>query len=225
MERFLNGPVGVALRNARVVIVAVAAVVVLWMLEELGEGETMRIDVAAKALLVDGLRSEGLTSVMQGLTDLAAPFALVAVWIAASAFAPSRRTGLAMGVNLALAFVLGQLLKFVIQRPRPEGIGLIAASGYSFPSGHSMVAMAFYGFLIYLIWHSAKDRRVRLMYCVALGLIIAGIGVSRVYLGVHYATDVLAGLLISLAWLAVYTKVLCPVILRKGEDQDGPMVS
>lgn len=210
-----------ALANARAVIVLVTCAVVLWMLFELGEGEVMRIDAGAQALLVDTLRAPWLTPAMQGITDLAAPCALIAVWLAVAALSPNRRTGVAMGVNLGAAFVINQLLKFVIQRPRPDGIGLVEASGYSFPSGHSMVAMAFYGFLVYLVWHSEKGRAERALWCGALGLLILGIGVSRIYLGVHYATDVIAGLLISLAWLAVYTKAIYPTIVGTSGQGTG----
>lgn len=204
---------GLAVRNARVVIVALAAVVVLWMLEELGEGEIMRIDVAAHALFVDALRSDGLTLVMQAVTDLATPAVLIVVLLAAASFAPGRRPGIAMAVNLAGAFALNQALKFLIQRPRPDGFQLVVESGYSFPSGHSMVAMAFYGFIVYLVWHYEGNRALRWARCILFSLLIVWIGVSRIYLGVHYASDVVAGLLISLAWLAVFTKVFCPVLL------------
>ncbi len=200
-------------KNLRLIIIVVAAVVVLWMLEELGEGEIMKLDTAAYSLLVETLRNDALTPFMTSVTELAAPLALVTVWVVAAAFAPGRRPGIAMALNLAGAVAINQVLKFLIHRPRPEGFRLIDETGYSFPSGHSMVAMAFYGFLVYLIWHYEKDYVKRWIWCCCLSLTIVGIGVSRVYLGVHYASDVLAGFLISLAWLALFTKLVCPLLL------------
>lgn len=205
--------------NVRVVIVAAATVVVLWMVGELGEGEIMKIDSLAYSFFVEGLRSDALTPPVEAVTNLASPVTVLGMLVVAAAFAPGRRPGVAMALNLAGAVVLNQLLKFVIQRPRPEGFRLIDESGYSFPSGHSMVAMAFYGFLIYLIWHYERDRIERWLWCACLSLVIVGIGASRIYLGVHYASDVVAGLLISLAWLAVFTKLVCPLLLP--EDGGG----
>ena len=204
--------------NVRVLIVAVATVVVLWMVGELGAGEIMKIDSLAYSLFVEGLRSDALTPVVEAVTSLASPVVVLAMFVVAAALAPGRRPGVAMALNLVGAVALNQLLKFVIQRPRPEGFRLIDETGYSFPSGHSMVAMAFYGFLIYLVWHYERDRIERWLWCVCLSLIVVGIGASRIYLGVHYASDVVAGLLISLAWLAVFTKVVCPLLLPEREE-------
>ena len=61
-------------------------------------------------------------------------------------------TGFLIAINLVIVTILNQLLKFVLQRPRPDDYRLIDESGYSFPSGHSMISMAFYGYLIYLIY-------------------------------------------------------------------------
>lgn len=200
-------------RNLRVIIMVVTAVVVLWMLEELGTGEIMKLDAAAYSLFVETLRNDALTPLMTSVTELAAPVSLVIVWVVAAAFAPGRRPGIAMALNLGGAVLINQVLKSLVHRPRPEGFRLIDETGYSFPSGHSMVAMAFYGFLVYLIWHYEKDNVKRWLWCCCLSLTIVGIGVSRVYLGVHYASDVLAGFLISLAWLALFTKLVCPLLL------------
>ena len=197
--------------NVRVVIVAAATVVVLWMVGELGGGEIMKIDSLAYSFFVEGLRSDALTPLVEAVTNLASPVTVLGMLVVAAAFAPGRRPGVAMALNLAGAVVLNQLLKFVIQRPRPEGFRLIDESGYSFPSGHSMVAMAFYGFLIYLIWHYERDRIERWLWCACLSLVI----------GVHYASDVVAGFLISLAWLAVFTKLVCPLLLPEGGGEPG----
>ena len=94
---------------------------------------------------------------------------------------------------------------------------LIAETGYSFPSGHSMISMAFFGLLVWMVWTYEKDRRFRLIWCTLFSLIIVMVGVSRIYLGVHYASDVLAGFCVSLIWLAFYTKVVAPAFMAQGE--------
>lgn len=80
--------------------------------------------------------------------------------------------------------------------------------GYSFPSGHSMVSMAFYGFLIYLIYNNIKNKYIKWILICSLSILIILIGISRIYLGVHYTSDVLAGFLISISYLVIYTRIV-----------------
>jgi undecaprenyl-diphosphatase len=91
-------------------------------------------------------------------------------------------------------------------RPRPAGEALTFATGYSFPSGHSMVSMAFYGYLSYLAW--SRGGRLGKMGAAGLWLLIILIGVSRVYLNVHYPTDVLGGWIFGFIIVAVTIKVM-----------------
>ncbi len=105
--------------------------------------------------------------------------------------------------NLCGVVLLNQVLKRIIRRPRPTGINLIKENGFSFPSGHSMVSMAFYGVLIYLINKSKLNKETKLLLSLLLSILILFIGISRIYLGVHYASDVLAGFSLSLAYLII----------------------
>ena len=100
--------------------------------------------------------------------------------------------------------ILNQLLKRILQRPRPTEYRIIEETGYSFPSGHSMISMAFYGYLIYLIYKYAKNKYIKWISIVLLSILICTIGISRIYLGVHYTSDVLGGFLISISYLIIY---------------------
>jgi undecaprenyl-diphosphatase len=199
--------------NRRTLIIAVCAVVFLALFEDVAEGQIMHLDVLAYRFFVEYLRSDALTPVMEEITDIASPTALVVIWLVASALSPGKRPGLCMALNFACSVALNYLLKFIVQRPRPEGFRLICASGYSFPSGHSMIAMAFFGLIIYFVWHYEEDRRQCWIWTICFSIVIALIGISRIYLGVHYASDVVAGFCVSMAWLAVYTKLFCPLLL------------
>ena len=121
--------VALARTSMRFVIIAAAAVVVLWMVSELGEGEIVRIDALAYSLFVETLRSDALTPVVEAVTNLASPVVVVAMLVVAAALAPGRRPGVAMALNLVGAVIINQLLKFIIQRPRPEGFRLVDESG------------------------------------------------------------------------------------------------
>lgn len=208
-------------QSRRAMLVLVAVLVFTWLLFEIKTDDIMRMDAAAHSLVVMHIRAAWLTPIMQSISDLAHPVVLVVMLLVIEVFAPGRRPGLCAAVNLVLATLLNLLLKTLIQRPRPEGYRLVAESGFSFPSGHSMVAMAFYGLLIWMVWRYEKDSVVRRLGVIGFGLVIVLVGLSRIYLGVHYASDVLAGFCASIAWLGVYTKLLAPVFLAPREDPRG----
>lgn len=210
---------GLARKNLRVIVACACVLVFLMILEDVYDVESMRLDRAAYWLIVEHLRTPWLTPVMESFSALATPVSLVVLLLAVAAFAPGKRPGMCCAVNLVLVVVINQVLKFIIQRPRPDGFRLATAGGFSFPSGHSMVAMAFFGLLAWLVWKYEADRRLRRLYATGFALVIVMIGVSRIYLGVHYASDVLGGFCLSMAWLAVYTRVAVPLFI--GEDDLG----
>lgn len=104
-------------------------------------------------------------------------------------------------INIVGNVLINQVLKHIFLRPRPTGINLIIEDGYSFPSGHSMAAAAFYGFFIYLILNSKETKNKKILFTTLLVLLILLIGISRIYLGVHYASDVLAGFSLSIIYV------------------------
>ncbi|MGN0076383.1 MAG: phosphatase PAP2 family protein [Parafannyhessea sp.] len=212
------------IRRERGVLIGAAAVIVfIWLLFEIEEKDIFRLDAAAYYLIVVNMRQPWLTPIMRTLSDLATPIVLVVMLLMVEEFAPGRRPGLCAAVNLVLATLLNQGLKYLIQRPRPAGYRLATVSGYSFPSGHSMAAMAFYGLLIWMVWRYEKDEFVKWLGVLGFGAVIVLVGFSRIYLGVHYASDVLAGFCASIAWLAVYTKLVAPYLMGEpASPSSGP---
>ncbi|GGG58283.1 phosphatase PAP2 family protein [Paenibacillus radicis (ex Gao et al. 2016)] len=99
--------------------------------------------------------------------------------------------------------LLNVVLKAIFHRARPTLHRLADATGYSFPSGHSMAAFALYGVLCFLLWKHARTALTRTLLIVGGIVMIAAIGISRIYLGVHYPSDVIGGYLASGTWLAV----------------------
>lgn len=97
--------------------------------------------------------------------------------------------------------VLNKLLKLFFERERPNLLSQYDGVGYSFPSGHAMGSFIFYGFLAYLVSTSPIPRWAKLSLSFVLLSIILLIGFSRVYLGVHYLTDILAGYTAGFIWL------------------------
>ncbi|GGN99509.1 phosphatase PAP2 family protein [Saccharibacillus kuerlensis] len=99
--------------------------------------------------------------------------------------------------------LLNLLLKNLFRRDRPDINRLAEEFTFSFPSGHSMGAFALYGILAYLLWRMIPSFSVRIAALVLCTLLTLSIGLSRIYLGVHYPSDVIGGYIASAAWLAL----------------------
>jgi len=112
-------------------------------------------------------------------------------------------------ITIALSsLVLMFLLKYLFQRKRPLSPLLKAARGLSFPSGHAIISVTFYGLLLHISWNLLETGLLRWVIAVLLITIILFIGYSRIYLRVHYASDVISGFIIGLLWLLISLWVL-----------------
>ncbi len=154
---------------------------------------------------ISGLISDNMTAFMKFITFLGSGWTItfLAVIIPFLIFVSKKRSyyrlGLFISANIALGALFNQVLKRLFQRTRPDLLRLAEVGGYSFPSGHSMNSMIFYGFIAYLLMKNVRTWS-RFLLAAAIGLLVLLIGISRIYLGVHYASDVLAGFLIGLGW-------------------------
>lgn len=101
--------------------------------------------------------------------------------------------------SLLLMFIL----KFYFQRDRPLLPVIGEAKGFSFPSGHALISVVFYGLFIHMIWHEVKIKWLRILLACVLSLLILLIAFSRIYLRVHYASDVIAGIAVGFIWLVL----------------------
>ena len=106
------------------------------------------------------------------------------------------------------AFILNYIVKMICRRPRPIDINLITETGFSLPSSHAMVSVSFYGFLMYYIYKLDINKKKKIAVEILLATLIVLIGISRVYLGVHYASDVLAGMMLSICYYILFIKLI-----------------
>jgi undecaprenyl-diphosphatase len=169
---------------------------------EVAEGETLAFDRAVLDALRQ-LQSPALDAVMTVLSALGSEVVGVMLVVLLGWFAFQRRWGLAAALLLITggAQVLNSILKGLFQRTRPSPhLGLLPGQSFSFPSGHAMVSAAFYVFLAYLGWRVLRGGW-RVVWVGLIALLVLLIGLSRMYLGVHYPTDVLAGYAAGFVWV------------------------
>lgn len=195
---------------------AVAAVLFFaWLANEVLEGDTQYFDERVR-LLIHQAASPPLTALMGAVTMLGAPWVLLALGCCAVLGflrAGWRRAAALFLVTMAGAALLNFALKWSFHRTRPTSFfDTPLPASYSFPSGHAMLSFCFYGILAALLTARLSSRAARLAIWLGATVLVVLIGVSRVYLGVHYPSDVLAGYAGALVW--VLTVVLGDRVLQ-----------
>lgn len=153
-------------------------------------------------------RQPWLTGLMRGVTELGSTLFVVLLLVAVTALTLAHRRSWAeivvVPVSSAGAAALVVIVKLAIARPRPSVGEIVAtAGGFSFPSGHSAQAVACYGALAWLIAHITVTRRSTVLAWTGAAVVALAIGFSRLYLGVHWLSDVVGGFVLGAAWLSV----------------------
>ncbi|MEJ8548506.1 phosphatase PAP2 family protein [Brevibacillus borstelensis] len=155
---------------------------------------------------IQSLISPQLTAIMKFFTFLGSTAALLALLVTSAVlmiWQKKRWEALFLVLALSGGVVFNQLLKWIFHRQRPNLHRLIEETGYSFPSGHSMSSIIFYGMLGMLFFMFARKRTPKIIITAAAIVLVLSIGISRIYLGVHYPSDVLAGFAAGGAWLTI----------------------
>ena len=176
-----------------------------WLAREVWSGAALPFDMAMRGM-VHRWASPPLTRAMRAITLLGAsafliPLVLVLVWRLVEA--GWRRAAVALVAAAAGAEALDELLKLAFQRPRPVPFfGYTEPLTYSFPSGHAMVSACFYGTAAAILAARTRSRAGKAGIWMCAGLLTLAIGLSRIYLGVHYPTDILGGYAAGAVWIA-----------------------
>lgn len=178
----------------RYAIIVAAAVLFAFTAYLVATGYASPIDDAAMSKAY-AMRTDIMTVFCIAVTHCGDSYTVTAV-IALLLLIPRTRKvyGIAVAPAGILSVVLYKLVKTVFIRPRPEILlRLVTSAGYSFPSGHSMSVLVVYGMLIFLIRRNCAERRTKNVLSFAIGVLIVLIGLSRIYVGVHYPTDIIGG--------------------------------
>lgn len=181
-------------------------------------GQTGNFDDAIREAFYE-MRSEGLTRILFLITMTTDKYVIIAICLILLAIPHTRLSfGVPLSAGALGTIILNSIIKHLVQRERPVAIQLVEESGYSFPSGHSITSMFFFGMAIWLIWHNVEDsddpavlpdppdgsigsslpslhygKRTAIILTILLLIPALFVGMSRVYLGVHFPTDVLGG--------------------------------
>ena len=194
-------------KNIKWIILLLCMILFFAIIEDVLQNEIWKFDDLVYNTISKTI-STPVTAIFKVITNLGGVVGIITITLLILIFLKSNLQKYYVVVNLLIITMSNQILKNIIQRPRPIEHRIIDEGGYSFPSGHSMVSMAFYGFLIYLIYKNIENKNIKWALCTILSLLILFIGISRIYLGVHYASDVIGGFCLSIAYLIVYTKMI-----------------
>ena len=158
--------------------------------------------------------NDKLTFFLTNITEFGDAIILTIVTLLFLLINKERKYGFVVAINLILAFSISSISKLIFLRTRPDINVLIDINGYSFPSNHALVSVAFYGLLIYLIYKKVKNNNIKWLSIGLLSLLILLITYSRIYLGAHYTSDVISGFSLGLSYLILYIKLFVSKIVE-----------
>ena len=217
---------GISLRV--LVVLAITALflfVLVFLTNEIVLGNHTSFDNSVFRYL-DRYRSPGITEVLTFFTFFGSIKFLLPAYVLLSLYYIFFKKNSIRSFNIAAiglsAGILLRLIKSIFQRHRPPNPLIENVSGFSFPSGHSFSSFTFVGVIIYILWESEVSRIVKYLGTAVLFILAAIIAFSRVYLQVHYASDVIAGFCLSFVWLALCIFIL-ERINKKGKLTKSPV--
>ena len=200
----------------------VAAIGVLvffaWLTDEVLEGDTRAFDETTRTA-VHQFATPTLTTLMRGISFLGSTRFLLAatvVMVLCFIFRKWKREAILLAVTMIGASILNITLKLAFKRVRPEPFfDLATPKSFSFPSGHSLASFCFFGGLAAILNARIESQKLRVAISSAAGVLIFLVGLSRIYLGVHHATDVIAGFAAALIWTAAVRFVEEQLVKRR----------
>ena len=195
------------IKNYKWIIFFAFFVIFLAIAEDVFEQEIFEFDSVVYNFLVDN-GNDVLNNFFKIITQFGSALFLIIITILCVIFIRDKKYKILIPANLITIVIINIVLKNFFLRPRPNEFRLIEETGYSFPSGHAMASTAFYGLLIYIVHEKIKNKILRNTICIMLVLLILLISISRIYVGVHYTSDVIAGTCFSIAYLVLITRLI-----------------
>jgi membrane-associated phospholipid phosphatase len=188
--------------------------------EEMMEGDTQQFDSVVRNA-VHQHATPLLTGAMQTFSFLGSTawVAIFGLLVACACFYLKRpRIAVFLAITMAGVGTLDYVLKLAFHRPRPIAFYGVSPSSYSFPSGHALGSFCFYGVLAAVLAKRTIGRKLKFLIWLAAALLVGMIGLSRIYLGVHYPSDVIAGYLAGAVWVTA-VNIVDKILLDRREKK------
>ncbi len=205
--------------NLKWIVLVICLITFFLIAKEALSQEDINLDINGYKIITSMFRADFMLHIAKTITNLGGAIFLIIFTLAVIIFMKNEKIELSIALNLIVATIINTSLKNILQRPRPTQYRLIDETGFSFPSGHSMVSMSFYGFLIYLIFKYIKNKKIKIISITLLSILILSIGASRIYLGVHYTSDVLGGYLLGVSYLIIYTSLMGKFLEKESDKK------
>ncbi len=177
-------------------IIILSCIFIIWTILVITNSLTLFDDKIYQFII--SFQNDTLTNIMKVITSFANPLTIVSLCLASLlSFIWKYKASIYLIIITIISTVFNFLTKNIVLRTRPDHLRLIEETGYSFPSGHAMGSIAFYGFIIFLLSKSKINKNLKIFLSVIIGLTIFLIGISRIYVGVHYPSDIIGGFLLG----------------------------
>lgn len=173
------------------------------------------IDDTVYNYISNNIINEKRTNIVKVITNITSPLMVIITALILIIVIKDKKIKISLVINLLGVTIINNLIKLIVARPRPDINRLVTETGYSFPSGHSITSIVFYGYLVYLIYKYINNKKIKIPLMIFLILLIPTIGLSRIYLGVHYTSDVLCGLLLGIVYLILFISISKKYLERK----------
>lgn len=177
--------------------------------------KTIYIDSIVYNYISNNIINKNRTEIVKVITNITSPIMVIITFLILVLAIKDKKIKISLVINLLGITIINNLIKVIIARPRPEINKLVTETGYSFPSGHSITSMVFYGYLVYLTYKYINNKKIKIPLIIFLILLIPTIGLSRIYLGVHYTSDVLCGFLLGIIYLILFISISKKYLERK----------
>lgn len=200
------------MKKFRIIIVYLCLLLFSVILFNVCKYGVLDIDNNVYNFISKNIMNDTLSSILKCVTHLGGVAFIVLLGVLCFMFCKKNRWFITF--DLVGCTVINQTIKHIVRRPRPNVLRLVEESGYSFPSGHSMISVAFYGLVIYLVYKNVNNKYLKWTLITLLSLLILTIGFSRIYVGVHYFTDVVGGFFLALAYLIVYIYIYNKKVIK-----------
>lgn len=200
------------MKKFRIIIVCLCLLLFSVILFSVCKYGVLDIDNNVYNFISKNIMNDTLSSILKCVTHLGGVAFIVLLGVLCFMFCKKNRWFITF--DLVGCTVINQTIKHIVRRPRPNVLRLVEESGYSFPSGHSMISVAFYGLVIYFVYKNINNKYLKWALISLLSLLILTIGFSRIYVGVHYFTDVVGGFFLALAYLIVYIYIYNKKVIK-----------